>query len=355
MNNINDWEKWYKEQVHIYEQFTTKLHVLIEELLADIGIKGTIESRTKSVNSFLEKINRPNKKYLNPDEITDLSGIRVILRTKNDVEKISEMLDREFLIDRKNSVNKLDQLNLNEFGYVSQHYVISLKNPRSNLPEWKTMTKCRAEIQVRTILQHAWATIAHSLYYKNEIDIPDELKRKFFRLSALFEIADDELDDIVKKGEAIFERYKNRIKEKDRYIELNVDSLRAYIETSNNIREWAKFIESLGVRVGPVGAISRDVKMAKLAGINSIADLDIMLEKSKKWGHKYLKEFYERTFGKPDPTKHSSDINGIITLFLIANFPDIFTDEILKKEFGFGMPERATIPAKKLFDKGELS
>jgi len=95
--------------------------------------------------------------------------------------------------------------------------------------------------------------------------------------------------------------------------------------------------------------------MAKLAGINSIADLDIMLEKSKKWGHKYLKEFYERTFGKPDPTKHSSDINGIITLFLIANFPDIFTDEILKKEFGFGMPERATIPAKKLFDKGELS
>lgn len=348
MSNLTDWKTWYEKQRPVYERLSQKLHDLLAELLKNASIDAVIESRTKKADSFLAKLNSPGKSYRNPPtEITDLAGVRVILRVTSDVERVAEIINTEFLVDQENSVNKLNLLKTNEFGYLSQHYIVRVKEPRSTLAEWSELSAHYAEVQVRTILQHAWATIAHSIDYKSEIDIPRELRRRFFRLSALFELADDELNNIVRDGEQIFKQYKDKIAVNKSDIEINIDSLKAYLETSKNVIDCASYIESLGVRIGSIGMISRDVKMAFTAGITSIAAIDRMLEESKGWGRSYLKEFYMNTFGKPDPSKHSTDKNGIITLLLIGNFPDIFTDEVLEKEFGFGMPERATNPAQK--------
>jgi ppGpp synthetase/RelA/SpoT-type nucleotidyltranferase len=348
MSDVPDWKAWYEEQRPVYERLSQKLHDLLTELLKNADIDADIESRPKKVDSFLAKLNSPGKSYRNPPtEITDLAGIRVILRVTSDVERVAEIINREFFVDREKSVNKLNLLQANEFGYLSQHYIVRVKEPRSTLAEWRGLSAHCAEVQVRTILQHAWATIAHSIDYKSEIDIPRELRRRFFRLSALFELADDELNNIVRDGEQLFKQYKDKIAVNKSDIEINVDSLKAYLETSKNVTDWASYIESLGIRIGSIGMISRDVKMAAKAGITSIAAIELLLEQSKDWGKSYLNEFYKSTFGKPAPSKHSTDKNGIVTLLLIGNFPEIFTDEVLEKEFGFGMPERATSPARK--------
>jgi hypothetical protein len=65
-------------------------------------------------------------------------------------------------------------------------------------------------------------------------------------------------------------------------------------------------------------------------------------------GRAYLRYFILNSFDKPiNPIRHSMDRNGIVTLFLIGNNLEIFADEVLEKEFGWGMPKRATIPARK--------
>jgi ppGpp synthetase/RelA/SpoT-type nucleotidyltranferase len=347
--NTSDWVKQYQDARPLHERFTTKLHSLIDELLEREAIKAVIESRAKEVESFEEKLNRPDKCYENPlKDMTDLSGIRVILPMLDDVEKVTAITAQEFTVDDARSVNKLDLLAPDRFGYLSQHYIVKIKEPRCSLAEWEDFVDLYAEVQVRTVLQHAWAGIEHSLNYKSTHDVPKQLRRRMFRLSALFELADQELNSIVAESLALFEQYKAQVESNEPDIELNLDSLRAYLRTSNVVQDWADFIESLGVTVHHSDFVSRDIDMLRRVGINSINELNRLLEDSKEWGQSYLKEFYRNTWGEPIPEgKCASDRNAIVTLLLIGNFPDVFTNKVLVGEFRFGRPERATVPARK--------
>jgi GTP pyrophosphokinase len=61
-----------------------------------------------------------------------------------------------------------------------------------SLGEWKPFDGLKAEIQVRTIGQHAWAAISHALQYKREQDAPVNVQRRLARLAGLLELVDDE-------------------------------------------------------------------------------------------------------------------------------------------------------------------
>lgn len=81
-----------------------------------------IESRTKDARSFQEKIGRASKAYIDPlDEITDLSGIRIIAYYEEDLHKITELIEKEFDVDWDNSMDKRKILKPEEFGYQSIH------------------------------------------------------------------------------------------------------------------------------------------------------------------------------------------------------------------------------------------
>ncbi|MER2541567.1 MAG: hypothetical protein ABTQ26_20175 [Azonexus sp.] len=337
----------FAEERPRYEKLTLKLQSLLRDLLASEGIEATFDARTKSVESFDEKVARPGKAYQNPiDEITDLSGVRVVLRTLEDVSRVESLIDREFLVDAERSVKKSEQLDEDRFGYLSEHYIIQIKVPRSQLREWEGLSNLKAEIQVRTILQHAWAAVQHSLDYKSEYDIPKQLRRRLFRLSALFELADQELDQISLDARNLFAQYAAQVKSDDGDIELNTDSLRAYLENSVVVSRWAKFIEGLGVTIGGIGMISRDVEIAMKVGLSTIREVDAILRAAHDWGEPYLRDFFKNTFGEPTPKGCSLDRNGVITIFLIGSFLDVLTDEVLERQFGWGLPERATRPAR---------
>ncbi len=343
--DVNEWVDEYKDYYPKYEKLTNKNRRLIEELLEAEGIKAMVEARTKSIDSFATKIKKKSYNKLITD-VTDLSGIRIIAYSLDDVERIASIVNREFVIDLEKSINKAKVLDVDRFGYLSQHFVVKVRTDRSKLLEWADLTDLCAEIQVRTVLQHAWAAISHFLDYKQEIDIPKEIRRKLFRLSALFELADEELTALISEVGIISDQYKQQIQKQITKIEINVDSLRAYLENSNTVKYWANVIKGFGVGISGPGLISRDVEMLRMVGITDLTKVEEMLLSSKSWGTDYLKEHYENTCGGT-PEKWSTDINGIITLFLIGNYPEVFTDEILDKQLGWGKPERATVPAKK--------
>ncbi len=287
----NDLLENYKISRPLYDNYTTKLKSLIIELVKEQKIEfHLIESRTKTIDSFQEKIKRKTDKYQNLEEITDLSALRIIVYYPTDIKKIENLIDKEFIVDKENSVVSGEELKTNEFGYLSSHLIFSLANNRNNLSEWKYYDKFKCEIQIRTVLQHAWASISHSLQYKTKTDIPSNLQRKLFRLAGLFELADEQFVDIKKVHESLISEIKSEdIKVSDR--ELNMLTISNFIENSeivNNVYSIALrsgFIdqnEEPNLEHNDVESTSELIRYSKFLNINTISELDKCLKSIKK-------------------------------------------------------------------------
>ena len=179
--------------------FTGMINELIKSLLDSQEIKyHIVESRTKTPESLEEKVERKGIRDFK-SEILDITGIRIILYYQDDIDKVQKLINENFQVDQLNSVNKENLYDSNEFGYLSRHYIVELNDKRNKLAEWKRFKKYYAEIQVRTVLQHSWASISHELSYKKNYDIPKEVSRKLFRLASLFELADEQFLEIRDK------------------------------------------------------------------------------------------------------------------------------------------------------------
>ncbi|MCE8424734.1 MAG: hypothetical protein J5U17_03025 [Candidatus Methanoperedens sp.] len=344
--NIDQIINEYKNQFPLYDRYTQKNEQFLKEILESININHILEAHTKDPDHLREKILREDKSYKDPlHEITDLSGLRIILRHLTDVNKVVKLIEEEFVIDKENSIYIYD-IPANQFGYRSIHLVVCHKEERLKLIEWNDFKLLKAEIQIRTHLQHAWAEISHEFIYKVDTDIPKEVRRPLFRLSALFEIADEEVNRIVHDVNEVRRNYKKGIIKGENLLEINVDSLKSYIENSEEVQYWNEFIlndSEIGHRVEGWGDLSRDVRIAEFCGLKTIEDIDHILKKAHGWGERFLKEYFKKYYfnDKYSLRMISTFINGSVTMLMIASYADKFEPKILVKEFGFSEPRYA--------------
>jgi putative GTP pyrophosphokinase len=179
--------KDYEDQRAAYEKFARKSYELVSDLVTKDGIKvSSIEYRTKTIESLRGKLSR--KDYAQIAELPDLVGLRVIVARQEDLDNVVKILRAEFDVEDEASTDAAARLAPHEFGYLSVHLVIQLTLSRSDLSEWSFAKGLRAEIQIRTIAQHAWASISHALQYKHESDVPTSLRRRLHRVAALLEL-----------------------------------------------------------------------------------------------------------------------------------------------------------------------
>jgi len=228
----------YQQIRSLYEIFSVKIKTILDESLKGNGINvATIEQRAKSIDSFGEKaslrstINQDSPKYIDPiKEITDLAGIRVITFFPRTLEKVDEVIRSEFEVLEKS--DKSDVLKEEErFGYQSIHYLIKLKQNRIALSEYSQFDGLIAEVQVRTILQHAWAEIEHDIQYKSVEVIPTEIHRRFIGLAGLIEIADREFQAIQDADTELTQKARESVKEgRLEDIEITPDALKTYLD-----------------------------------------------------------------------------------------------------------------------------
>ncbi|PUU86996.1 MAG: RelA/SpoT domain-containing protein [Halanaerobium sp.] len=198
---VNQAVLWYESQRNIYRDLRAEVEVILREALNENEIIfHSIESRVKSVESFREKASR--EKYSKPvEEITDLCGVRVITLFEKEIHQISDIIKELFEIDYQRSEDKSDLLEADKMGYKSIHYIAELSADKVARTELEIFAGLKFEIQIRSILQHAWAEIEHDRNYKFKGELPKHLQRRFYALAGMLEIADREFNTLAEEVE----------------------------------------------------------------------------------------------------------------------------------------------------------
>lgn len=223
----------YMQKISGYERLAINLQQALKGFLEEANISYLdVTFRTKEFSSFEEKIQR--KSYENPfDDCEDFCGIRVICYYPTDVEKICDIIRQEFQVHW--SEDKAATLNVQEFGYRSTHFIVTVNPKWLVAPNYRGLDNLKAEIQVRTVLMHAWAEVEHKLAYKKQDQVPNEFKRKLSRLSAKFEEADEQFEELRVGLREYREKLANDAKAAGKFDEslpLNLDTLRAFLDFS---------------------------------------------------------------------------------------------------------------------------
>lgn len=176
----------YREALPVFERMKTEVQAKLRDALDRNGIiVTTIETRIKTEESLAGKLALKGAKYTSLSDITDILGGRIVTFYTDDVDRIAAIAEQLFDIDWDNSVDKRKLHQIDSFGYNSLHYIC-------RLPGYEY----RFELQLRTTLQHAWASINHDTGYKSGVEIPREYIRRINRLAGLLEMADDEFSRI---------------------------------------------------------------------------------------------------------------------------------------------------------------
>lgn len=272
------------------------------------------------------------KVYSAPDEVTDLAGVRLVTYYNDDAVRLADIVRSEFAIDEAVSVDKASELEVGEFGYRSIHLVVALSDPRKALAEWRAFASMRAEIQIRSVLQHAWAAISHKLDYKAAIEAPLAMRRPLFQLSALLELADEQFAALRDRSAMIAEHYKADVAKGDLDLPLDVSSLDAFFQELGDLASWEQMGIGIGMRpnkaeleVSRNDALARLLQILQAAKVKTVGELKSLLEAARAGARQDLEVFHRHAQthgGKFMATP--LDIVAIILLLALRNqLPDL--------------------------------
>jgi len=245
----------YASEYPAYKAYADFLKAALTSACRRLAPFSIVEARPKSKASYAEKVVRKQEKFKDPTyQITDRCGVRVIAQTSHEREFVCDYIRRNFDVDEKNSLDVRSRLKEDEFGYLSVHYVVQIKSADTELegvpvpPSVKTGPEgFRAEIQVRTLLEHAWANTLHDRMYKVSIRMPSPLKREAAELAATMEEADTRFSHLSQTVDAFLGSHSTYLTAKQKADEVE-------------ILRWAKHYED-----SPASCAALTLRLARIA------------------------------------------------------------------------------------------
>jgi len=142
---------------------------------------------------MLQKAFYRGKNYGNPyDDIEDKVGLRFVVLLTEDIRTIEDAINRSshWVATMARDFEEEREARPYEFDYQSLHYVV-----RSNVPfEFEGVVipaDIPCEIQIRTLLQHAYSELTHDTIYKPNVRTTPVIKRSAAKSMALIEATSD--------------------------------------------------------------------------------------------------------------------------------------------------------------------
>ena len=208
MNVIN-----WKEMLYPYEQTVAELKTKLEYIMNEYRLRGmyspmeSISGRVKKPSSILNKAKKksiPVEKI--EDEIEDIAGIRIICQFVEDTPKVISLIRRRDGRDLT-IVEERDYItNTKDSGYRSYHIII--KYAINTVDGYREVL---GEIQIRTLAMNFWAVTEHSLKYKYQGNIPEEIKHRLLSCADAAFNLDNEMSTI--RNEIMYAQRLNKQKD----------------------------------------------------------------------------------------------------------------------------------------------
>jgi ppGpp synthetase/RelA/SpoT-type nucleotidyltranferase len=187
---------WYDDARHRYLRAEELVGRMVRRALRDSGNDSAkIESRVKDPDSLADKAAKLRDdgtfKYADPRrEITDYLGLRVLVPLRTEMASVTQLLEDLFVVVEKTDLR--EGMAEDVPGYQSTHLLVRLRPESLADHDFRGLGDPLFEIQARTILQHAWASLQHDLMYKTERRPGPEIRRRLIALAGLLELAERE-------------------------------------------------------------------------------------------------------------------------------------------------------------------
>ncbi len=165
--NLDDYEKNYSSTYQAFAE--TVRFILKKALLAadNLPRPQSVQCRAKEVDSLRRRLAEAGKLDTQTLELDrrDLAGARVIFYTNNDVDHFlgSSVIRDNFEIEEDSTRIHHPTSENKGMRYRAVHYTVLLHKNRMCLPEYARFAGLRCEIQVQTILNHAWSETSHDI------------------------------------------------------------------------------------------------------------------------------------------------------------------------------------------------
>lgn len=284
MDLISHFIENYKKKITFYETAGRIAASLLEESLQSAGIRAMVTSRAKNPVRLKSKVIRRNSRREIPyknmkeiyDDIVDLSGVRISLYFPGDRDKANALISDLFnILERKQfpEQSKPPTYNKRFSGYWANHYRVTIKDSLLN-PSQKKYAAARIEIQIASVLMHAWSEVEHDLVYK---PLQGTLSEEELAII-------DELNGLVLVGEIALERLQaagnERIKSQQNAFASQYD-LASYLYNylSNNFHP-----KDIELRMGNVELLYRLISRLKMDSVKEIEPVlkSVRFEKDKR-------------------------------------------------------------------------
>jgi putative GTP pyrophosphokinase len=201
-------ERW-REELPVYEAWGDYVAKTIQELIGqkicsaelEIFFRIPIRPRTKSEASLLSKAFHRGKGYASPyDDIEDKIGLRIVVLFDEEIRSIEDVLAsfEKWQASKARDFEDERQTRPFEFDYQSKHYIVRLKN-QTHYKGIDIPANIPCEIQIRTLLQHAYSELTHDTIYKPSVQAQPDVKRAAAKSMALIEATGDYFTEVRKK------------------------------------------------------------------------------------------------------------------------------------------------------------
>jgi ppGpp synthetase/RelA/SpoT-type nucleotidyltranferase len=180
----------YEAERPDYEELARLIGENVRAALDGRGLETEVLWRAKTIMSFVKKALRES--YADPlVEIGDKAGVRVIVHYLDDLPTVEKVVGDLCTVHKREQ--KLDALAYNQLGYLGVHLEIQPKPKLAAESDNERVGSLRAELQIHTKAQSAWAVVSHDLLYKTALALSHPIKRGITRLVALVELFDAEV------------------------------------------------------------------------------------------------------------------------------------------------------------------